>query len=182
MRADLFLEEPGTTAIANLIDTALPDILAGLRTGDPVDLKLNKESVTVISTNGQRIGQIDENLAKTLETSLKAGSKFDAFIKSVSFRREHNKAITKVEIFIREVSRSPKLSSKPFHVDSDNFTPYIREEALTLLANQAPVQTESEDGVEEVEVASLPSAEREHNEESFEDLVEKEAQEDYDES
>jgi hypothetical protein len=172
VRADIFLEEPGRTAIANLIDTALPGILAELRTGDRLELKQNKTSITLISNSGHRIGQLDESLGKLLEENFKIGSQFEAFIKSVSFKEKTKPP--QVEIFIRETQRSPKASTTPFPVDSSSFTPYIREEAMKLLANQAPVQTETDDGVEEVEVSTLPSAKQE---ESFEDLVEKEAEE-----
>lgn len=174
VKADIFLEEPGKTATLILTDTAMGSVLAGLRTGDPVILSPHRADVTVISSDGQRIGKIGNYLAKTLANNLRAGSNFDAFIKSVSLNASSKKGKSVVTIFVREVYRSPKIKISPFPTSTTTFTPYVREEALNLLANQAPVPTEADDAIEEVEVRDLPSVDQDQ---SLEELAEKEHEE-----
>src|SRR3989344_7910712 len=172
LKGDFFLEEPGKTIVLPLEDTAMPQILADLQIGDSVDLVPHKNEVTVNSGNGKRIGKVRSELAKSLAQHIRAGSNFESFIKSISLASKKEKS--QVLVFIRETNRSPKIASNPFPVSSDSFTPFVREEAF-MKSNQAPVLAESDEGVEEVEVNSLSTFG--HNEESLEELAEKEQQE-----
>ena len=176
IKGDVFLEESGKTETTTIEDTAMSSVLAGLRTGDKVNLILQRNSITVISPSGKRIGKINDLLAKRVAQNLRAGSRFEAFVKSILLHGEpRGKKNSKVEIFIREIHRSPKISASPFTSKSSSFTPYVREEALNLLSNQAPVPTESDDEtVEEVEISQLPSFSQEQ---SLEELAEKEHRE-----
>ena len=176
IKGDVFLEESGKTETTTLEDTAMSSVLAGLRSGDKVNLIPQRNSITVISPSGKRIGKINYLLAKKIAQNLRAGSRFEAFVKSILLHGEpRGKKNSKVEIFIREIHRSPKISASPFTSKSSSFTPYVREEALNLLSNQAPVPTESDDEtVEEVEISQLPSFSQEQ---SLEELAEKEHQE-----
>jgi len=174
-KGDIFLEESGKTTTVILEDIAMPSILAQLRTGDKADLAQHRSEITVIATNGKRIGKIEASLAKKIADNLRTGSKFDAFIKSVSLKpSKKEKADSQVAVFVRETYRSPKVTTAPFPSTTPPFTPYVREDALKLLSNQAPVPTEADDSIEEVEISQLPSAERE---ESLEELAEKEHEE-----
>ncbi|OGY26647.1 MAG: hypothetical protein A2Z24_03055 [Candidatus Woykebacteria bacterium RBG_16_44_10] len=176
IKGDVFLEESGKTETTPLEDTAMSSILAGLRTGDKVDLIPQRNSVTVISPSGKRIGKINDSLAQKIAQNLRAGSRFEAFVKSILLHGESGgKKGSKVEIFIREIYRSQKISASPFTSKSSSFTPYVREEALNLLSSQAPVPTESDDDtIEEVEISQLPSFSQEQ---SLEELAEKEHRE-----
>ena len=176
IKGDVFLEESGKTETTTIEDTAMSSVLAGLRSGDKVNLILQRNSITVISPSGKRIGKINDLLAKRVAQNLRAGSRFEAFVKSILLHGEpRGKKNSKVEIFIREIHRSPKISASPFTSKSSSFTPYVREEALNLLSNQAPVPTESDDDtIEEVEISQLPSF---SPEQSLEELAEKEHQE-----
>ncbi|OGY30556.1 MAG: hypothetical protein A3A57_00380 [Candidatus Woykebacteria bacterium RIFCSPLOWO2_01_FULL_41_12] len=175
LKGDFFLEEPGKTIVLPLEDTAMPQILADLQIGDGVDLVPHKNEVTVNSGSGKRIGKVRSGLAKSLAQHIRAGSNFESFIKSISLvSKKEVKEKSQVLVFIRETNRSPKMDSNPFPVSSDSFTPFVREEAF-MKSNQAPVLAESDEGVEEVEVNSLSTFG--HNEESLEELAEKEQQE-----
>ena len=174
VKADIFLEEPGKTATVVLTDTAMSSVLAGLRTGDPVILSPHRCDVTIISASEQRIGKVGNYLAKNLANNLRAGSSFDAFIKSVSLNKDNQKGKSQVVIFVRETFRSPKIKIPTFPTNTSTFTPYVREETLGILANQAPVPTEADDGIEEVEVRDLPSV---NHDQSLEELAEKEHEE-----
>ncbi len=175
IKGDLFLEEPGRTIVVNIEDIAMPSVLASLQTGDLVKLVPHKTEVTVVTESDQRVGKIDGETAKILSSDTKAGSKFSAFIKSVTIKNSKAKeSKSEVLVFIRESERSPKVSQSPFPVTPSTFTPYVREEALNLISNQAPVQAESEDGIEEIEVSQLTELSRER---SLEEMAEKEHQE-----
>ena len=176
IKGDVFLEESGKTETTPLEDTAMSSVLAGLRSGDKVNLMPQRNSITVISPSGKRIGKINDLLAKKIAQNLRSGSRFEAFVKSILLHSEpHGKKNSKVEIFIRETHRSSKISAPPFTSKSSSFTPYVREEALNLLSSQAPVPTESDDDtIEEVEISQLPSFSQEQ---SLEELAEKEHQE-----
>lgn len=177
IRGDLFLEEPGKTTLVTLTDTAMNGVLAHLQTGDVVNLVPHRNEVTAVTESGRRIGKLESNLAKKIAADLRTGSSFEAFIKSVTPKYEAKKSSLQVSVFIRETQHSPKVTEAPFPTSSSSFTPYIREDALHILAEQAPVPTEAEDSIEEVEIKDLPSAESEHDQ-SLEELAEKEHEED----
>lgn len=175
IKGDIFLEESGKTETTTLKDTAMPSVLAGLRAGDKVNMTPHRNNITVITANGQRVGKIEDSLAKNISQNLRVGSRFEAFIKSISLHNATGrKGNSMVEIFIREIHRSRKITASPFSSKSSSFTPYVREGALNLLSNQAPVPTEADDTIEEVEVSRLPSFSQEQ---SLEEMAEKEHQE-----
>lgn len=175
LKGDLFLEDPGKTVTAALVDTAMPSVLAGLQSGDNISLSLNRNNVTVLTANGKRIGKIESTLAKIIAPDLRSGSKFEALIKSVVLNKNTKKQKPTLTIFIRETHRSSKIQTPPFPSQPSSFTPYVREESLKLLSNQSPVPTEADDSIEEVEISQLPSSEKQA---SVEDLADKEQEED----
>lgn len=177
IKGDLFLEEPGKTRTTSLEDTAMPSVLVKLRTGDRVDLSPHKNSVTVLSANGERIGKLESEVAERLSQDIRLGSLFETIVKSVSLSKDQGKATKpSVSIFIREVQRSNKVSTAPFPNQSSGFTPYVREEAMNLLSSQAPVPTEADDAIEEIEISELQPVEPGND--SLEHLAEKENDED----
>jgi|GEM_PF-678374 len=177
VQADVFLEEPGKTIVVSLTDTAMSKILADLQTGDKVNLVPHRNDVTVVSSDKQRIGKVETEVAKIIANNTRAGSKFDAFIKSIAINSVH-KEESKVTIFVREATRSSAVTNPPFPIKSSAFTPYVREDAMNLLSDQHPVQTEADSEIEEVEVSDLPSTNTEEKDQSLEELAEKEAEED----
>ncbi len=172
LKADLFLEEPGKTIVVGLEDIAMPSVLASLQIGDEVSLSPHKADVTVLAVGGQRVGKIVGETADIVAYHEKSGSKFSAFIKSVTIKNsKHKDEGSEVMLFVREMERSPKAPAAPFPVVPSTFTPYVREEAMNLLSQQAPVQTGSDDGVEEIEVSELSDLGPER---SLEEMAEKE--------
>jgi len=173
LKGDIFLEEPGKAIIVNLSDLAMLGVLANLQIGDKLELAPHRNVITAITADGRRIGKINGTLAAKIAENIRAGSKFESFIKSISLREKSKKENSQVSIFIRETMRSPKVIEAPFATKPIDFTPYVREEALPPLSEQAPLPTEADDSIEEVEVANLPSV---AGNESLEDLAEKEAE------
>ncbi|MDP2671257.1 MAG: tetratricopeptide repeat protein [bacterium] len=163
---DTFLEEPGKTKVIEVEDLAMTQLLATLKTGDPVDLKASKKDVTVVSSAGKRIGKLNNLWGEKIAEAINLGAEFSAVIKAVTIQKQSS-----VSVLIRETRRSPKLSQPIFPIDN-SFTPYVREEALGLLSNQDPVQTESDESIEEVEIKDIPAANS-----SFDNLNHKEIEE-----
>jgi len=149
---DVFLEEPGKTKVVELEDLAMDSLLATLRTADPVELNVNKDSVTAVSTFGKRVGKLPSEAGGKIAAAAASGGKFTAVVKSVSINKDPS-----VSIFVREEQRGSKQVTPTFPVESSTFTPYVREEALGILSNQEPVQTEGEETTEEVELKDIPS-------------------------
>lgn len=177
LKGDLFLEVPGKTVTASLVDTAMPSVLAGLQSGDNISLSVNRDDVVILTANGKRIGKIESTLAKRIAQDLRSGSKFEALIKSVVLNKNVKKQKPTLTIFIREIQRSSKIPTPPFPPQPSSFTPYVREESLKLLSDQPPVPTESDGSIEEVEISQLPSSKKQA---SVEDLADKEQEEDED--
>jgi len=102
---NIFLEEPGKTKVVKLIRLATPNVLAQLDNADQVDLILKKRNIVVLSTNGQYLGSIPDDLSIRLIKFIKGGNQYQTFVKSVDHQR--------LEIFIHEVSRSKKFANNP---------------------------------------------------------------------
>lgn len=146
----MFLEEPGKTKVMSLNDLAMGSVLVTLRTGDTLELNSNNKTVAVLK-DGKRIGKIPEEWSEIIARAMEAGSDFVAVIKAVTLGKE-----PEVSVFVKETKRSPRMHQPIFPTESSNFTPYVREEALGLLSNQGPVQTEADEVVEEIEVKDIP--------------------------
>ena len=149
---NIFLEEPGKTKVIELEDLAMKTLVATLRTGDAVKFSRSKNDVSAISAQGKRIGKLPKSWSEQISKAIAAGSEFSAVIKAVTIEKE-----PLATIFVREEKRSPRFPQAIFQTENSTFTPYLREEALGLLANQSPVQTDTEEGgIEEIEIKDLP--------------------------
>lgn len=171
---DLFIEEPGKTKTIPVNDLAMPKVLITLRAGDGITLNVTKDGVSVISEDNSRLGKLDPTWGSEVSQAMNLGSKFTGVIKSVKVGRDQENS--SLSVFLRETERSKKLAHPPFPVESSNFTPFVKEETLSYLKEQETIPTESSEGVEEVEVDSIPSDIQEHlpEEESMAGMVEDE--------
>ncbi len=148
---DIFLEEPGKTKVIELVDLAMDSLLASLRTGDSVELKPYKNEVVAVSDSGKRIGKLPDPWGEILAKVLNSGNEFLAVIKATYLKKP-----PVVSIFVRETKRNPKQATPTFPPTNSNFTPYVREEALGMLSNQAPVENESEESSEDLSLKEIP--------------------------
>lgn len=101
----VFLEEPGKTKLIRLTRLSSPQILSELDSGDPVFLLIKKRLVSVLDSSKNYLGSIPEDLSQRLIKLIKGGNQYQGFVKSVDRQ--------KLEVFIREVSRSRKLADTP---------------------------------------------------------------------
>src|SRR3989304_2831195 len=111
-------------------------------------LKLNLElqksypkNIIIFSKNGSRLGKLDPDWSDQIATALRAGSRFEAYLKSIQLIREGTSLVT---VFVKETHRAGKLANKPpFPSESTDFTPYVREGTLNYL-NEIVTQTDEE--------------------------------------
>lgn len=121
---DLFLETPGKTKVLELEGLAQPEVLAALHTGDKVKILPLESAVKFEDAGRNKLGVYQGELAGKLAEMLRAGSVYDACVKSV----ESNG----LKIFVREVGRAPKFAGvASFPVQDNGFKPYVHEGAVS---------------------------------------------------
>jgi len=103
--AKVFLEEPGKTKLIRLTRLSSPDVLSELDSGDEVFLLIKKRLVSILDNNKNYLGSIPEDLSQRLIKFIKGGNQYQIFVKSVDRQ--------KLEVFIRELSRSRKFADIP---------------------------------------------------------------------
>lgn len=111
---NLFLEIPGKTQTATLLNPGQKSILAQLTVGVEIMIKPKKVRAEIRTTANEYVGVLPDDLSKRLSLFIKAGSEYSCFVKEVS--------ITKVVVFIREERKGKKVSkfsSFPKNVQSN---------------------------------------------------------------
>ncbi len=160
---EAFIEEPGKTKTIEVVDLAMPKVLVSLRTGDKVGLSPSKKDITVISEDNHRLGKLEPDWGEEISQALRLGSQFTAIVKAVKVGKDS--ANSSLSVFLREGKRSNKLAHPTFPIESNNFTPFVREETLNYLKDQeGSMPTETTDGVEEVGLEEIPVDEETPNE------------------
>ncbi len=101
----VFLEEPGKTKLVRLTRLNSSDVLSELDSGDPVFFLVKKRLISILDSNKNYLGSIPEDLSQRLIKFIKGGNQYQAFVRSVEKQ--------KLEIFIREASRSKKFTDIP---------------------------------------------------------------------
>lgn len=99
-----FLEEPGKTKVVELVNIAQPKVVESLRTG--VSLELSIKRLKIFALEGtQYIGVLPDDIARRLIKFIKAGCKYEAYVKSST---QH-----KVTVFITEIKKVSKYKDQP---------------------------------------------------------------------
>ena len=101
----IFLEEPGKTKIVTLVRLAQPDILGKLNNADPILMVAKKRLVSILSEDDNYLGTVPEDLSQRLIKFIKAGNKYEGFVKNVDHQH--------LEIFIHEVNKGKKFANIP---------------------------------------------------------------------
>ena len=107
------MEETGKTKVVELVNIAQPTVIQALRTGQTVNLSIKRLKLFVLKGEKQYLGVLPDDIGRRLIKFIKAGNKYEAYIKSVS---PH-----KVIVFIKEIKRSARFKNQPsFLAASDN--------------------------------------------------------------
>lgn len=100
-----FIEETGKTKVVELLNTAQANVIQSLRTGAGVNLSIKRNRIFVLKGEKQYLGVLPDDIGKRLIKFLKAGNKYEAYIKSASPK--------KVLVFIKELKRTTRFKNQP---------------------------------------------------------------------
>lgn len=153
---NLFLEVPGKTKSATLVNLGQKDILAQLLTGQEVELKKKKRRIEIRLKSGEYIGCLPDDLSKRLIIFIQAKSRYIAYIKEANLSR--------VIIFIKEDKKGKKVSN------FISFPPNLNAGLDRISASKKNTSPEDED-LEKTSEEEVPEHELEK---LAEDLTEKE--------
>lgn len=101
LNPNLFLNVLGKTKEISLVNIGKADILAKLKIGQYVEMKIKKRRVEVRDRNNEYIGALPDDISKRLIFFLEADSTFLVYIKATSKNT--------VDIFIKEEKRGAKV-------------------------------------------------------------------------
>jgi hypothetical protein len=104
----IFLEEPGVTKTVALTRLSDPKIISRLRPGDSVSIVAREHCVSIVSTDGQHLGRLPDDLASKMHSFLKAGNQYHAWIRSIE-----STPTLSLKIFIKEIFRATKFRNTP---------------------------------------------------------------------
>lgn len=120
---NLFLNIPGKTKIVPLVNLGQINLLAKLKVGQKVFLKIKKRRIEVRTGQNEYIGALPDDISKRLIFFLSAKSSYSTYIKEA--------AKNQVDVFIKEETKgkkSAKLLSFPKNIQDDLKTMEKKEE------------------------------------------------------
>lgn len=132
----VFLEEPGITKTLTLVRPGDPRIISRLHPGDQVNLVAREHAVTIISSSGDYLGRLPDDLASRLRPFIKGGNIYNAWIRSIDS--------TSIKVFIKEISRVAKFRSIPSFPATEKLT-YAAFTPPELIHRDLPVTATHED-------------------------------------
>ena len=108
-----FLEEPGKTKLALLVNPAPSKVLVTLSSGQEVQLKPKNHCVEIRSNNNTYLGALPDDLSFKLLKLLAAGNRYQVIVKSVG-----KNALT---VILRELFRGKRFANQPSFTSSSAF-------------------------------------------------------------
>ncbi|HZT08454.1 MAG TPA: tetratricopeptide repeat protein [Chloroflexota bacterium] len=137
----LFIAETGRTTTTALVQLAAPEVLAKMDSGDPVDLRVEGNTVLAVSKSGDVLGKIEPKLRQRLIRLFTMGNEYAAVVTAVDEGS--------LKIIIRETHRDPSMGNRPsFPTTGEAFRGYVRD---TLLRYELDEEEEEEEEIEEAE-------------------------------
>jgi len=132
---NLFLNIPGKTKVVSLINLGQISILAKLKVGQKIYLKIKKRRVEARTETDEYIGALPDDISKRLILFLKAKTQYISFIKEVTKKN--------VDVFIKEEKRGRKVRHYP------SFPKNLQEDIKTI-------EEQEETGEEEIDKEETP--------------------------
>ncbi len=122
--ARAFLEEPGKTKIVSLLHLGdCGKVIANLDSGDEVKFKIGNHRISVCTDTKKYIGRLPDDVSVSLIKLIKAGNKYQAFVKSSSPQE--------VKVFIRETKRVKEVADIPsFTSEKINYISFTPPELI----------------------------------------------------
>ncbi|OGE23744.1 hypothetical protein A2688_02155 [Candidatus Daviesbacteria bacterium RIFCSPHIGHO2_01_FULL_38_8] len=138
LSASIFLQEPGTTKIVNLIKVAEPQKLSLLSSGTPVNIMPKTRGISITGDKNTYLGALPDDISHHLLRLIRGGNKYQAIIKSVK-----SNGLT---IMIKEVFRSKRFKNQPSFLD-ESYVATLSSDHLPLnIEGSGMESSESEEG------------------------------------
>ncbi len=115
----LFLEVPGKTKSASLVNLGQKKHLAELDIGESVILKVKKRKIEVRTSSGDYVGYLPDDISKRMIFFIDSKSEYSAYVKEATQSR--------VVIFIREEKKGPRVAHHSSFPSSINFDLTLRD-------------------------------------------------------
>lgn len=100
-----FIEEPGISKIVPLIKPGSHQIISDLAIGQILYMKSSARKTKLVNGDNQYIGRLPDNLSLKISKFIKAGYKYQVFVKSTDPQSP--------SIYIQEIKRSKRLKEIP---------------------------------------------------------------------
>lgn len=149
---NLFLNVIGKTKVVPLVNLGQINLLAKLKVGQRVYLKIKKRRVEIRNENNEYIGALPDDISKRLIFFIEAGSHYIAYIKEA--------AKNQVDVFLKEEKKGKKVerySSFPRNIQDDLKIMSVPEgDEDNLGVEKTPHEEAEEDGKEKpVDIEAL---------------------------
>ncbi|MPZ14761.1 MAG: hypothetical protein GEU73_10135 [Chloroflexi bacterium] len=120
---NLFIAETGRATTTTLVQPATPELLAKMHAGDPVNLEVQENGVSVTGPAGEALGRIEPKLRQRLIRLVGMGNQYAAHVTAVDGES--------IKIIVRETRRDPSMGNRPsFPATGDTFRGYVRDSLL----------------------------------------------------
>lgn len=157
---NLFVEEMGRTLITSL-EGAEPNVCEKVVPGDIAELQVGPDGVTLVTTRGIRLGQLEAKLARRIIKFIQGGNRYQAGVTACDGND--------VKVIVREIYQDPKFAGKPSFPQRQKrevtFRPYARESLVRrdvevfstdddeedIVRASTEIELEEEDGMHEVD-------------------------------
>jgi len=103
----IYIEEPGTSRVVELVNLAHKDILKQITLGIKAQHKIGKKKIEIRSESGEYIGSLPDDVSFHMRKLSEKGNKYDVFIKEVED--------SSVSVYIRETFRKFDSKKKAFN-------------------------------------------------------------------
>jgi tetratricopeptide (TPR) repeat protein len=116
---NLFIEEPGKTKVMELLNIADKKVVAYLRSGEMIELRIKRNRIFALNSENQFIGMLPDDICQRLIKFINAGNEYEAYIRTVDSNR--------VSVFVRETKRVKKFRDQPSFVNNLVLKPVEKE-------------------------------------------------------
>lgn len=139
-----FIEETGKTKVVELINIAPSSVIQTLRTGEVISLSIKRLKIFVLKNEKQYIGVLPDDIGKRLIKFIKAGNRYEGYIKSVN---PH-----KVIVFIKETKRATRFKNQPSFLSLAESFLFDKERMKNVRENMQEEEEEDYSSEEESEL------------------------------
>lgn len=131
----MFINIAGRTKIVPLINIGQADVLAQLRVGQQVFLRIKKRRIEVRNKEGDYIGVLPDDISKRLIHFIEADSRYNAYVKEASKNQ--------VYLFIKEEKKGRRVNKYT------SFPKNMQEDLKIMMAAQEEEEEDEDEGEEE---------------------------------